>query len=80
MSRPDLTGSLLSRDWALLERLKADFWSERKRTMTPEEALHIGDELRETARRIHPDWPSEEERREDLATHIRVSAGLRLVR
>src|ERR1017187_3932977 len=43
------------------------------------EGLLIADELRRHAQRLHPDWPSEEDRREDLETHIRVSAALRSV-
>src|SRR5512140_2676952 len=43
------------------------------------EGLLIADELRRHAQRLHPDWPSDEDRQEDLETHIRVSAALRSV-
>jgi hypothetical protein len=71
--------SFLGRDWASVQRLKADFWAEQKQRLTPEEILRVGEELWQTARQLHPDWPSPEDRREDLETHIRVSAALRSV-
>ncbi len=63
-----------------MERLKSDFWCGKKKHLTPEEIFRIGDELRELARRLRPDWPSEEERQEDLEVHVRVAAALRSVR
>jgi hypothetical protein len=67
------------RDWSLLAGLKADHWASMKSRHGAGESLLIADELRRHAQRLHPDWPSEEDRREDLETHIRVSAALRSV-
>jgi len=61
---------------AVLERRT---WAELKRGMTPGEALALGDELRRHAQKLRPDWPTEEDRRADLAVHIRVSESLRRV-
>ncbi len=59
--------------------MKERFWIEQKRGMTAAEALHLADDLRVTVRNWRNDWPSEEERRSDLATHQRVSESLRSV-
>ena len=67
------------RDWSVLAELKADYWASMKTRQGAGEGLLIADELRRHAQRLHPDWPSEEDRREDLETHIRVSAALRSV-
>jgi len=67
------------RDWSALAELKADYWASMKAREGAGEGLLIADELRRHAQRLHPDWPSEEDRREDLDTHIRVSAALRSV-
>ncbi|HLX09095.1 MAG TPA: hypothetical protein VKY89_14675 [Thermoanaerobaculia bacterium] len=68
------------RDWALVEDLKRRFWIERKQALSLVEALAVAEDLRLHVRGLRPDWPSEEERAEDLAVHARVSASLRSVR
>lgn len=67
------------RDWSVLAELKADYWVSMKAREGAGEGLLIADELRRHALRLHPDWPSEEDRQEDLETHIRVGAALRSV-
>ena len=68
--------SLVERDWALIEREKRDFWIARKSKMSPAEALRVSDELRRYVRAVRPDWPSQQDRENDLATHERVSRAL----
>jgi hypothetical protein len=68
------------RDWDAVAALKRRWWAEQKSRMTPEEALEVGDELRRHVSAIRSDWPTEEDRRKDLASHIRVSEMLRRVR
>jgi len=68
-----------ARDWDLVTREKERWWAERGRQLSAEEKLRIGDMLRRHAQRLRPDWPSPEERRADLETHIRVSEALRRV-
>jgi hypothetical protein len=46
----------LEREWRLPRELKDRYWAERKRDLTPEEALRMGDGLREHARGLS-DWP-----------------------
>lgn len=69
----------VNRDWAAIERHKREWMAERSKRMTPAEALRVGDALRHYAYSLHPDWPTEEHRREDFETHVRVSEGLRSV-
>ena len=67
------------RDWGRLADLKAEYWARLRAEHGPGEAILIGDELRQHALRQHPAWPTEDDRRLDLETHIRVSAALRSV-
>jgi hypothetical protein len=67
------------RDWNAIAALKRRRWSEQKSHMTAAEALSVGDELRHHVSTLR-DWPTEKERREDLASHIRLSEMLRRVK
>ncbi len=69
----------LGREWKLPRELKDRYWAERKRSLTPDAALTIGDGLREHARRLRPEWPDAAAREADLEVHARVSEGLRRV-
>lgn len=79
MNREDIR-AFAGRNWGLVEQAKRRFWRERKQTLSPVEALAIGDGLRRHVRALRPDWPSEKERAEDLEVHARVAASLRSVR
>lgn len=68
------------REWRLVEESKRRYWSERKRALSPAEALAIGEGLRRHVRALRPDWPSSAERAADLETHARVAEYLRRVR
>lgn len=50
-----------------------------KRRLDADGALRIGDSLHELVRALRPDWPSDEERAEDLRSHEAVARKLRLV-
>jgi len=67
------------RDWQAIAASKRQRWAEQKSQMTAAEALSVGDELRHHAYALRPGWPTEEDRRNDLASHIRVSEMLRSV-
>jgi urease accessory protein UreF len=69
----------VNRDWKAIERMKRQVRAEIRSHMTASEALRRGDELRRHAHALHPEWPTEEQRRRDLLTHIRVSEALRSV-
>jgi hypothetical protein len=68
--------AFVARDWAGLEDQKARFWADRKRTMSPSEALEVADGLRRHAQALKPDWPDPAERAADLAVHRRVAEAL----
>jgi hypothetical protein len=67
------------RDWRAIAESKRQRWAAQKASMTPAEALQLGDDLRSHAQSIHVSWPTEEDRRNDLAVHIRASGSLRRV-
>jgi hypothetical protein len=76
MRREDIL-AYVNRDWRAIARHKERFWAERKKQMTPAEALALADDLYAYVAQLRPDWPSDEERDEDLARHARVSEMLR---
>lgn len=66
----------VERDWESVQSLKESYWAQRKRELSPGEALRIGEDLRRHARAANPDWPSEEERRRDVAHHAELAREL----
>jgi hypothetical protein len=66
------------RDWGAIEEHKRRYWADHPTSV--DERLRIADELRRYALALHPDWPTREQREEDLATHMRVGEALRRVR
>jgi hypothetical protein len=75
----DVTGitEFQHRDWALLAREKRRYWADRLAAADPEQCLVIGEGLRQEALAVHPDWPSPEERLEDLKAHEALSELMR---
>jgi hypothetical protein len=67
----------VNRDWALLRRLKDAYWAEFRRLHGPIEMFRIAEELRRQAVVMIPGWPTERDRAEDLAHHIRLAELLR---
>jgi hypothetical protein len=78
MKREDIR-AFAARDWAAIAEAKAQFWVERKRSMTAAEALATAEMLRQHVLLVKLGWPDAEERAADLAMHVRVSAALRAV-
>jgi len=72
--------AFVQRDWEAVATLKRRRWAEQKSRMTPAEALSVGDELRHHVSALRNDWPTEEDRRKDLACHIRLLEMLRRVK
>lgn len=69
------------RDFALRDRVSVEeskqrYWTERKRSLTAEQILHLSDALRMHARMVRSDWPSDRERSDDVAVHCQVSEAL----
>jgi hypothetical protein len=75
--RPEDVRAFVERDWRALANAKADAWLEQRRLRGVEGACEIADELRRRVLAIKREWPSAEEREEDLATHLRVAELLR---
>jgi hypothetical protein len=67
----------MSRGWGAAREAKDRWWGDRVARLGPGEALRIADELRRQVLLQVPGWPTVEQRREDLACHIRVSELLR---
>jgi hypothetical protein len=78
MTRDEIL-AFAGRDWAAIEAEKARFWAERKASMSPSEALAVGDGLRRHAQSMKPNWPDPAERAADLDVHRRVSEALNAV-
>jgi hypothetical protein len=78
MKREDIR-AFAGRDWPAIAEAKARFWAERKRSMTPAEALATAEMLRQHALQMKPGWPDAEERAADLALHVRLSEALHAV-
>jgi hypothetical protein len=67
----------VAREWSAARAAKDDYWAARIRRLGPAEGLRIADELRRQMLAIDPQWPSEAERRHDLADHHRMAELLR---
>ena len=65
------------RDWASVAAAKEQYWAKRKSSMTPAEALRLGDALRADAEALRRRGPTPDERRDDHAAHERVAEMLR---
>lgn len=78
MRREDLI-AFARRDWQMVAAMKERFWVGQKKQMTATEALHIADDLRCAVIGRRHDWPSDDDRRSDFATHARVSESLQRV-
>jgi hypothetical protein len=65
------------RDWALARRSKDLYWRDRIVRLGPAEAFRIADELRREVLVLNPAWPDADQRRSDVASHVRVAELLR---
>lgn len=68
-----------SRDRTRVAQVKDEFWLARKRGQSPAELFALSDQLRQHVRTVRPDWPTDEERADDIAVHERVTEALRAV-
>lgn len=60
------------RDWARAEALKRAHWAREFATRGPEATVEAAQALWQHMRLVRPDWPSDEERGEDLAHHLEL--------
>jgi hypothetical protein len=73
--RAELLKTFLGRGWSEAQANEDRHWCK----VSAAERLRISDELRRSAARMNPGWPSAAERDADLASHIRVAELLRRV-
>ncbi|MBN1945306.1 MAG: hypothetical protein JW797_06485 [Bradymonadales bacterium] len=61
------------RDHDLVENLKRRYWTHRHREVGPAGFFELGSWIYYHARQLNPEYPTEEQRREDLAHHVRLA-------
>jgi len=64
------------RAWHLAAALKQEHWARELARRGPLATFEASEALREHMCRLRPDWPSERERREDLAHHIALKRAI----
>lgn len=64
------------RAWHLLADLEQDHWAHELAEHGPLSTLEASQALWTHMRRVRPDWPTEEDRRADLAHHIALKQAL----
>lgn len=69
----------VSRDWEAAREAKDAYWAERIARLGATEGIRIADQLRRQAVEQQPGWPREEDRRADLAAHLRLAELFRSV-
>jgi len=66
----------VERDWAAVTAAKREHWAREFAARGFLATFEASQVLWRHMRRLHPEWPSEDERREDLAHHIRLKRAL----
>ena len=69
---PVAVRSFMQRSYDVVAESKEDHWARRFQERGAEATWHAGQALREHAKRVRPDWPSEHDRAEDLEHHIQL--------
>lgn len=77
MDQRDLR-AYVERDWAAAVTSKQEHWAREFRERGPEATLAAALALWQHMRAVNPDWPSEQERREDLAHHLALKRAIDL--
>ena len=75
----DAVRQFARRDWQAVQASKTRFWQDLKARRSAAEVLAVADRLRLHAQRLRPDWPTSQQRLDDLRTHQRVGEALRAV-
>jgi hypothetical protein len=68
----------LERGWATAEVLKQEYWAREFGERGPVATIEVSQALWRHMRLIRPDWPSDQERLEDLAHHIALKRAIDL--
>ena len=70
---PAAVRSFMRRDHDLVAESKRDYWAARFRAEGGVATWRAGQTLRDHARRARPDWPTEDDRAEDLKHHVTLT-------
>jgi hypothetical protein len=74
--KPGDVRAYAARAWHVAERLKREHWARELAERGPLATFEASMMLWEHMRRVRPDWPSTEDRREDLAHHIKLKRAI----
>lgn len=69
---PEDVRAYARRTWHAAERLKREHWAREMAERGPLATFEASLALWEHMRRLRPDWPSPDERRADLAHHVKL--------
>lgn len=64
------------RDWQAADALKREHWSREFAGRGPAATLEAAGALWQHMRLVRPDWPSDQDRRDDLAHHIALKRAI----
>lgn len=67
------------RDWSAAAASKARHWRATKTGRSAADVLALADRMRVHAQQIRPDWPTPQQRLDDVRVHQRVGEALRAV-
>lgn len=67
------------RDWSAVAASKTRHWQALKAERSFAEVLAVADRMRVHAHQVRPDWPTPQQRLDDLRVHQRVGEALRAV-
>ena len=68
--------AFLRRPWDFMAALEREHWAREFARRGPAATLEVSRVLWEHMRRIRPDWPSDAERRQDLAHHVALKGAI----
>ena len=67
------------RDWSAVATSKTRHWRTLKTDRSTADVLALADRMRMYTQQIRPEWPTPQERLEDVRVHQRVGEALRAV-
>jgi hypothetical protein len=68
--------TFLQRDWEAVAALKREHWAREFAARGPGATLEASAALWHHMRAVRPDWPTPEQRQEDLADHIALKRAI----
>lgn len=68
----DAVRAFVERPFRAMARDKERYWASWKQVHGAAAGLRVADALRAQVKRARPDWPSEQDRRDDLEMHLQL--------